>query len=134
MSLHTSADCTQPETRDMKGTASYTNCDANGPMGNQGCGVVSDSPTSIGPNFNQGGGGWYAVQRTESFIKVWQWSRDDPNVPNDVKNSLGSVSPSQWGTPTAHFVSDSCNLAQKFGPNKFIIVRGFAPTEPSDTR
>jgi hypothetical protein len=121
MSLHTGEGCTQPESRDMKGSAAYHDCNAYGERGNQGCGVVSDSPSSIGPNFNQAGGGWYAVQRTESFIKVWQWNRDDSSVPDDVKKSLGSVSPSEWGKPTAHFVSDSCNLAEKFGPNKFII-------------
>jgi len=108
----------------MKGWPTYHDCNSFGPMGNQGCGVVGDSPESIGPGFNRAGGGWYAVERTETFIKVWFWGRNDPGVPVDVKDSLGSVSPSTWGTPTAHFVNKSCDLTKIFGPNNFVIVRG----------
>ncbi|EJD40541.1 glycoside hydrolase family 16 protein [Auricularia subglabra TFB-10046 SS5] len=120
-SLHTGPDCTQPgQGRDMKGSATELNCDAAA-NGNQGCGVVSDSPKSFGPNFNQAGGGWFATERTENTLKVWFWGRGDSSVPDEVRSSSGFVSPSTWGKPYAVFVSDSCNISQKFGPNAFII-------------
>ncbi|KZV88444.1 endo-1,3(4)-beta-glucanase [Exidia glandulosa HHB12029] len=120
-SLHTGPDCTQPDNgRDMKGHPGANNCDANA-SGNQGCGVGFDSNTSFGPSFNQAGGGYYATERTETSMKVWFWQRDDPSVPEEVKSNTGAVSPSTWGTPRALFVSDSCDLNAKFGPNAFII-------------
>ncbi|KZV78132.1 hypothetical protein EXIGLDRAFT_784265, partial [Exidia glandulosa HHB12029] len=71
--------------------------------------------------FNQAGGGWYATERTEHTLSVWFWSRGDSRVPADVRENKGSVSPSKWGKPTAVFVSDSCDISQKYGPNMFII-------------
>lgn len=74
--------------------------------------------------FNQNGGGWYATERTESSLKVWFWGRGDASVPDEVRaptGTDGAVQPLTWGTPTAVFVSDSCDLAAMFGPNAFII-------------
>jgi len=69
MSLHTSPGCTQPMGgRDMKGAPVSDNCDAF-VNGNQGCGVKSDTQESFGPAFNGAGGGWYAVERTDNYIK-----------------------------------------------------------------
>lgn len=125
MSLHTSEGCTQPDDRDMTGEKGYFDCNANGAHGNQGCNVVDYDTSSFGPNFNAAGGGWYVVERTSTYIKVWFWKRNDPNVPAEVKSNTGAVSPSGWGRPVAHFVNQSCDLASKFGPNKFIINTTF---------
>lgn len=123
-SLHTSSGCSMPDAggdRQMKGTPSYNDCDANGPKGNQGCGVVGDSSNSFGPNFNTAGGGWYAVERTDNFIKIWFWGRNDDSVPDEVKSNTGSVSPSTWPEPTAVFVKDQCDIGAHFGPHNYII-------------
>jgi hypothetical protein len=122
MSLHTSDGCTQPKKgRKMSGDPAYHDCNARGAKGNQGCGVRSASEKSFGPNFNSNGGGWYATERTENYIKVWFWARDDEDVPADVRDNTGNVGPDNWGTPVALFVSDNCELDKKFGPNKFVI-------------
>ena len=120
-SLHTTPNCTQPKTgRKMTGAVGYYDCNVKGARGNKGCGVSSNSNKSFGPNFNKNGGGWYATERTESSIKVWFFARDDSNAPDDVREHTGSVNPDNWGQPTALFVTDSCDLSQKFGPNKFV--------------
>ncbi|KZV90798.1 glycoside hydrolase family 16 protein [Exidia glandulosa HHB12029] len=120
-SLHTSAGCTQPKSgRVMKGRVSNTDCNAFA-NGNAGCGVVTDSKRSFGPNFNKAGGGWFATERTDTKIKYWFWSRKDPHVPAEVRANKGTVHPEKWGKPTAVFNSQSCNISKKFGSHMFII-------------
>jgi len=120
-SLHTSPGCGQPASgRTMKGTPGGLDCSA-ADNGNQGCGVSGDSPASFGPQFNQAGGGWYAMERTSSTITVWFWGRNDPNVPSEVSQPGSALTPANWGTPTATFVSDQCNIGSDFGPNNIII-------------
>ncbi|KAH7098296.1 2 beta-glucan [Auriculariales sp. MPI-PUGE-AT-0066] len=120
-SLHTSAGCIQPMGgRDMKGTAVSDNCDVAA-NGNQGCGVKMDSPESYGPAFNGAGGGWVAVERSNDYIKVWFWGRNDGAVPGEVRDNVQGVNPDTWGQPTALFDSSQCPLNDKFGPNKIVI-------------
>ena len=38
----------------------------------------------------------FAIERTSDFIKVWFWSRSDPNVPADVLNGDSTVVPTNW--------------------------------------
>ncbi len=71
------------------------NCDIAA-TNNAGCGVEAPSSNSYGPAFNSAGGGWYAMERTNNFIKVWFWSRNAGNVPSDVKNGATSVNTDKW--------------------------------------
>ena len=137
MTLHTSANCNMPASRSMTGSATGNNCDVN-TSGNTGCGVVAPSANSYGPSFNAAGGGFYAMERTNSFIKVWFWSRN-ANVPSDVRNGGSTVNTDAWvcylslshgihssktnrqGTPTAFFPNTNCDLASHFGPNEIVI-------------
>ncbi|KAF7298826.1 putative glycosidase C21B10.07 [Mycena indigotica] len=120
ITLHTSPGCTMPASRDQTGTSLQLDCDTN-VNNNVGCGVNAVVPTSYGPTFNANGGGWYAVERTNSFINVWFWSRSAGNVPADVAQGGSSVDTSTWGTPTANFPSTSCNIPEFFSPNNIII-------------
>ncbi|KIY67870.1 glycoside hydrolase family 16 protein [Cylindrobasidium torrendii FP15055 ss-10] len=120
VALHTATGCTVPETRDQTGTTLMTDCDAN-IVGNPGCGVESASAVSFGPGFNSNGGGWYAVERTADFIKVWFWARNDAAVPSGVAEGSDSVTTDNWGTPTAYFPGDTCNMEKFFGAHNFII-------------
>lgn len=54
-----------PSSRVQKGTSASNDC-----QWYEGCGVRSPSPRSFGGTFNAAGGGWYALERTDSFIKV----------------------------------------------------------------
>ncbi|KAI0341217.1 endo-beta-glucanase [Trametopsis cervina] len=119
VSLHTSANCNMPASRTMTGQATVNNCDVN-TDGNSGCGVSAPSANSYGPSFNSGGGGFYAMERTTSFIKVWFWPRSG-SVPNDLKSGASSINTDNWGTPTAYFPNTSCDINSHFDANNIII-------------
>lgn len=105
-SLHTGNACTQPNRgRDMLGHVDGTDCFA-ATDDSAGCNVVDPLKSSFGKEFNEAGGGWYAMERTETSIKLWFWPRDAKNVPDDVRSGSGTVSPSGWGKPSGAFVND----------------------------
>ncbi|KAI0700431.1 endo-beta-glucanase [Cytidiella melzeri] len=117
VSLHTSSNCTMPVTRAMTGTATGLNCDTYA-TGGQACGVSGFDTNTYGPPFNAAGGGWYAMERTNSFIKVWFWSRNAAK-PGDI--GAASVNTDNWGSPIALFPNTSCDIGAHFGPNNIII-------------
>lgn len=80
--------------RPMTGVATGLNCDVNS-SGNTGCGVQAPTPNSYGPVFNANGGGWYAMERTNTFIKIWFWPRNAA-VPSDVQNGGNTVNTGNW--------------------------------------
>ncbi|KAI0799792.1 putative laminarinase [Irpex lacteus] len=120
VSLHTSANCNMPSSRTMTGSATVNNCDVN-TDGNSGCGVKAPATNSYGPLFNSNGGGFYAMERTSSFLKVWFWPRNAGNIPNDLKSGASSINTGNWGTPTAYFPNTSCDIASHFDANNIII-------------
>ncbi|KAJ7923470.1 glycoside hydrolase family 16 protein [Mycena leptocephala] len=120
ITLHTAAGCTMPATRTQTGTSLQLDCDVSVNF-NAGCGVSAGKSTSYGPAFNANHGGWYAIERTEEFISVWFWARDDEHVPAGVKFGSILVETHNWGIPVAHFPNTTCNLAQFFDANNIII-------------
>ena len=38
----------------------------------------------------------YAVERTDSFIKAWFWSRSASGIPPEVQNGAGSLNTDDW--------------------------------------
>ena len=38
----------------------------------------------------------YALERTDSFIKVWFWGRDSSDTPAEVANGMGSIDTDNW--------------------------------------
>ncbi|KIJ63545.1 glycoside hydrolase family 16 protein [Hydnomerulius pinastri MD-312] len=118
--LHTSANCAMPSSRTMTGTNEGTNCDVN-ETNNSGCGVAINDSKSYGPAFNGAGGGWYAIERTSTFIKIYFWERGSTSVPSDVKTPGSTVNTSNWGTPAAYFPNTDCDLSSHFGPHNIII-------------
>lgn len=118
--LHTSPGCTMPATRPETGTPVLNNCDTAA-TNNAGCGVKMNDQRSYGPSLNSNGGGWFAMERTGSFIKVWFWSRAAGGIPSDIINGAYNINPDNWGTPTAYFPSTSCPISSKFGPHNIII-------------
>ncbi|KAJ7648634.1 glycoside hydrolase family 16 protein [Mycena polygramma] len=120
VTLHTSPGCTMPQSRTQTGTSLLLNCDTQ-VNGNSGCGVSVGQASSYGPSFNANGGGWYAIERTSTFINVWFWARNAANVPADVRAGSAAVNTNNWGTPTANFPNTSCNLSQFFDANNIII-------------
>ncbi|PFH49583.1 glycoside hydrolase family 16 protein [Amanita thiersii Skay4041] len=120
VTLHTSSGCTMPSSRSQTGTSLGNNCDV-AVTNNAGCGVKLTDTRSYGTILNSKGGGWFAMERTNNFIKVWFWSRADTNVPSDVTSGATSVNTDGWGTPDAYFPDDSCPISEKFGWHNIII-------------
>lgn len=118
--LHTSANCTMPATRTQTGTATTNDC-YGGDNNNAGCGVQAPTTDSYGPNFNENGGGWYAMERTTDFIQIWFWARNDASVPFDVSSGPAQIDTDTWGEPTAYFPNTDCDLASHFGENNIIF-------------
>ncbi|KAI9433326.1 endo-beta-glucanase [Lactarius indigo] len=120
VTLHTTPGCTMPASRAM--TGSHTGLDCNtAANGNAGCGAHVTDGNSYGPSFNANGGGWYALERTNSFIKVWFWGRGSGSTPAEVANGAGSINTDNWGTPDAYFPNAQCDIGAHFGPASIII-------------
>ncbi|KIM26096.1 glycoside hydrolase family 16 protein [Serendipita vermifera MAFF 305830] len=123
VSLHTTANCSLPSTV-PEASGQIVNTDCNWlTNGNSGCNFASTSTNSYGPAFNADGGGWYAMERTPEYIKVWFWSRQDSaNVPLDVKEiDQGQIDTSGWGVPFAFFPNTNCDISSKFAEHNIII-------------
>lgn len=120
VTLHTAANCTMPMGRDQTGTVISTDCVAADNY-NAGCAVGLNTNSSYGSFFNANGGGWYAIERTDSFINVWFWARNDRSVPLDVLFPRYTVNTDKWGTPSANFPDISCKISSEFDSNNIII-------------
>ncbi|KIK51183.1 glycoside hydrolase family 16 protein [Collybiopsis luxurians FD-317 M1] len=116
--LHTSPGCTMPGSRSQTGTALQNDCNV-WINSNTGCGVSFGS-RSFGPSFNANGGGWYAMELTANFVKIWFWARGT-SVPSDVSGGSATINTNNWGTPVAYFPNTSCNINSHFGPQNIII-------------
>ncbi|KAA1472515.1 2 beta-glucan [Dentipellis sp. KUC8613] len=120
MTLHTSAGCTMPASRDESGTPLQNDCNV-AVNSNAGCGVLENDPNSYGPDFNSNGGGWWAMERTSDEVKIWFWTRDDANTPSDIKNGASSLNTDNWGRPDAYFPNTDCDFSSHFSPHNIII-------------
>ena len=90
MTLHTNPGCTMPAAgRDMTGAATTLDCE-----GYTGCGVTATQANSYGPSFNAIGGGYYAMERTATDIRVWFFPRG--SAPSDLANGASSINTSNW--------------------------------------
>jgi len=119
-SLHTGPGCTMPVSRLETGTPTGLDCNAFDAE-NSGCGAHTTAPNNYGPAFNENGGGWYALERTPTFIKIWFWPRYATNVPQDVRSGSNQINTDAWGTPTAYFPNTQCDINGKFSPSNIII-------------
>ncbi|KAF9528602.1 glycoside hydrolase family 16 protein [Crepidotus variabilis] len=118
--LHTAPGCAMPASRSQTGSSTQLDCNTQ-VNGNAGCGVKFPAASSYGPSFNSNGGGWYALERASTYIKVWFWSRNDGSVPAEIKNGASTATPTNWGTPTAYFPNTSCNIPNYFQEHNIII-------------
>jgi len=119
ISIHTGPGCTIPASGDQTGTLRATDCNALD-NGGAGCGFSVEDANSYGAPFNSNGGGWYAMERTDTFIKVWFWPRNGC-PPFDVLADSIYVNTDTWGTPAANFPNTYCDIGKEFGPNNIII-------------
>ncbi|WWD17965.1 hypothetical protein CI109_102410 [Kwoniella shandongensis] len=117
VSLHTGPGCTIPQNSNYNQLATLTtggydsyDC-SSAHTSNQGCGARDEkTDNSYGVGFNNIKGGVYAMRWSKVGITVWWFPRS--NIPADITND--APEPSGWGTPVAHFASDSCDPYQFF--------------------
>ncbi|KZT09301.1 glycoside hydrolase family 16 protein [Laetiporus sulphureus 93-53] len=123
VTVHTLGTCTMPSNRTMLGTSLSNDCSSSNEIenGNNGCSVNAPYTSSYGPTFNTYGGGYYAVERTAEFIRVWFWSRNGTNIPSDITSGSGSINTDNWGKPIADFPDTDCDISKVFGDNNIII-------------
>ncbi|KIO17698.1 glycoside hydrolase family 16 protein [Tulasnella calospora MUT 4182] len=92
-----------------------------------GCHVNHDTDKSYSPELNAVGGGCYAMEPTSQFVNVWFWTRDDENVPDDLKDTAtlkqsAKINPDAWSQPQTNFVSsNTCDLDVAIKPQNIII-------------
>ena len=94
MTLHTSPGCTMPGGGAQTGTTLLTDCNAL-VNGNAGCGVADTVGNSFGPAFNANEGGFFGLERTDSFIKIWFWPRNG-SPPDEVRNGDSNINTDTW--------------------------------------
>ncbi|GIK03045.1 hypothetical protein Aspvir_007111 [Aspergillus viridinutans] len=116
VTLHTDKGCSVKGRRKQLGSAQYSTCDDA--HGNAGC-AVQGRPATYGEEFNENGGGVYAVELREAGIRVWAFLRD--SIPDDISNTERRPDPSSWGTALADFPSTHCDIPSHFS-NQSIIV------------
>ncbi|OJJ76633.1 hypothetical protein ASPBRDRAFT_115571, partial [Aspergillus brasiliensis CBS 101740] len=114
--LHTSGTC-QISSQTMSGTLSSTECGED--SGTTGC-VVEGTQGSSGTPFNEKGGGVYAMQWTDEFLKFWFFPRG--SIPSSI--TQGEPDVAAFGTPMAH-MQGSCNFAEHFKAQQFIFDTTF---------
>jgi hypothetical protein len=119
VTLHTSTDCDM----DSKGSAPAAQLQLPDCMGtaNTGCSIHSNVENSFGTNFNNIGGGVYAMEWTSEAISVWFFPRS--SIPADIAS--GSPDPSKWGPPQAKFTGNTCDIDKYFTSHKIIFNTTF---------
>ncbi|KAG9313625.1 glycoside hydrolase family 16 protein [Chiua virens] len=118
--LHTSANCMMPAQETMTGTIVTTDCDVYD-NNNSGCGVGFADNNSFGPGFNNVGGGWYALERSATYVSIWFWERGSSSVPSEVTSPGSTIDTSTWGEPSAYFPDTDCDFSTHLGPMNIMI-------------
>ncbi|KAK2019426.1 endo-beta-glucanase [Colletotrichum eremochloae] len=115
MTLHTTSGCSMDVKRKQTGKMLHADC-KNSTNGNAGCGVEGPAST-YGTAFNNGGGGYMAMEWRDEGIRVWQFPRG--SVPPDVTGE--APDPSGWGEALADFPNTSCDVGSHFRNQSLII-------------
>ncbi|KAL2753782.1 glycoside hydrolase family 16 protein [Sodiomyces alcalophilus JCM 7366] len=120
LTAHTSDGCYLP--KDAKqittGDPISFNC-ASGRSNATGCSYFATygDQSTYGSNFNDVGGGVYAMDWTPEDIRIWHWPRYA--VPRDIIEK--KPDPQSWGRPTALFGTSSCTPNQHFRNMNLIL-------------
>ncbi|KAE9388683.1 hypothetical protein BT96DRAFT_1073032 [Gymnopus androsaceus JB14] len=114
--LHTTPGCFLASNTVQTGIITENDCSTG-----QGCVVQETKPNSFGSGFAEAGGGVVATQLDVSGIFMWFWPRS--NIPASISNATTSsnMDLSDWGTPTAAYVSSACNISEYFQPQNLVI-------------
>jgi hypothetical protein len=121
ITLHTGPGCTVNIIGSLGGTT-LVNPDCNLNSGHDGCSVTTTVPNSVGTNFNNIGGGVYAMQWADTGIYVWFFPRG--SIPTDITD--GQPMTANWGTPVVAFNGGSgCNIDNSFSNQNIVFDTTF---------
>ena len=72
---------------------------------NQGCVVQSDTEGTVGPGFNEKGGGMYALEWDPGYGRIRTWAWKEGEIPEEVIDAYngGDVDTDEWGLPYGLF-------------------------------
>ncbi|EIW78094.1 glycoside hydrolase family 16 protein [Coniophora puteana RWD-64-598 SS2] len=132
--IHAGPNCAIPASGTTEqGTIVGTDCNSND-NGNAGCGIqYAYDDNSIFAGFNGVGGGWYAMERTDTVINVWFWERGASGVPSGVSSPASSIDTSTWGTPAAAFPNTDCDFSSFTAHNIIVNIDLCGSWAGSDT-
>jgi hypothetical protein len=151
VTLHTSAGCVVENSSSpvmgvdgelampFLGNMATSDCDvaAEGQDKNVGCSIKAPEPdqfkgvATYGTEFNNAGGGVYAMEWTDSSISVWFFPRDSPGIAafetpsNSTSNTTQTLDPFTFGTPLAKFQGSGCDFTERFKDLKIIFDTTF---------
>ncbi|EGO03548.1 glycoside hydrolase family 16 protein [Serpula lacrymans var. lacrymans S7.3] len=116
MVLHTTPGCTHSSTYNQLGANIGSDCSTP-----SGCVVAETQPNSYNSGFAAAGGGVWATQFDVTGVFIWFWSR--PNVPESITqaNSTSSIDITSWGTPSASYFANTCNITEFFSPQNLVF-------------
>ncbi|KAH6910653.1 family 16 glycosyl hydrolase [Coprinopsis sp. MPI-PUGE-AT-0042] len=92
-------------------------CDTRDYTNYAGCSVTEWSRASYGLEFDEQGGGVFAMKWDENGIAVWSFYRSA--VPPDIGE--GKPNPRKWGKPSAFLPSKTCDIETNFKNHTVII-------------
>ncbi|KAJ5613371.1 hypothetical protein N7510_006565 [Penicillium lagena] len=110
--MHTGGTCSLTD-QGMTGVVNATGCGEE--LGPVGC-VVEGDKGSYGTSFNRQGGGVYAMEWTNEFLKIWFFPRR--SIPSSISNGHPDVT--EFGTPMA-LVQEGCDVANSFKSQSFVF-------------
>lgn len=120
MSLHAGPNCTTAGTFET-GTLLNSDCYQYSPTEyGSGCGVSDKRTRTFGKEFNTIGGGVFATEWTDEYIRIWFFPRWA--VPDDIE--AGAPEPSTWGKPAANF-EGSCDFGTHFLEHQVVFDTTF---------
>jgi len=100
----------------FSGTLMGTECrSSNG--ADAGCAFSDSGSDSVGHAFNMAGGGVFALLFDNTQVSIWRFSRS--NIPQDI--TAGNPDPTQWGIPMAYWSNSTCDIANHFTNQRFIL-------------
>lgn len=123
ITLHTAAGCSMNTAGTLlEGTSAVTANNCNAGDANTGCGVqTTNAQNNYGTNFNNVGGGAYAMEWTSTSISVWFFPRSA--IPSDI--TAGTPNPAGWSTPLTTFTPNSCDIDSSFANHNIIFDTTF---------
>ncbi|KAK4230934.1 glycoside hydrolase [Podospora fimiseda] len=131
ITLHTANGCSMSNNTGSISTTKMVSSDCEG---NGGCGQQTQALETYGIGFNSGGGGYYIMEWTESFISVWFVPRSNAETVTKLLNTIDtsnsssiSITSSLGGQqPLATFNGgNDCSISNHFANHNIVFDTTF---------